>query len=88
MWTNSQTIIDNYGFSLGLTGHLIKGYIARANTTYTKLRKSKNEDGLEDGFNTPDWVANFSISNNNIYKNLGAAISFKWQNSYLLAIIS
>ena len=53
MWTNSQTIIDNYGFSIGLTGHLTKGYIARANTTFTKLRKSKNEDGLEDGFNTP-----------------------------------
>ena len=82
MWTNSQTIIDNYGFSLGLTGHLVKGYIARANSTYTKLRKSKNEDGLEDGFNTPDWVANFSISNNNMYKNFGAAIGLKWQNSY------
>ncbi len=82
MWTNSQTIIDNYGFSIGLTGHLVKGYAARVNTTYTKLRKSKNEDGLEDGFNTPDWVANVSISNANIYKNLGAAISFKWQNSF------
>ncbi len=82
MWTNSQTIIDNYGFSLGLTGHLVKGYIARANSTYTKLRKSKNEDGLEDGFNTPDWVANFSISNNNMYKNFGASIGLKWQNTY------
>ena len=82
MWTNSQTIIDNYGFSIGLTGHLVKGYTARVNTTYTKLRKSKNEDGLEDGFNTPDWVANVSVSNGNFYKHLGAAVSFKWQNSY------
>jgi outer membrane receptor protein involved in Fe transport len=82
MWTNSQTIIDNYGFSIGLSAHLNKGYIARANTTYTKLRKSKNEDGLEDGFNTPDWVANFSVSNANIYKNMGGAINIKWQNNY------
>jgi outer membrane receptor protein involved in Fe transport len=82
MWTNSQTIIDNYGFSIGLTGHLVKGYTARVNTTYTKLRKSKNEDGLEDGFNTPDWVANVSVSNANIYKNFGAAISLKWQNNF------
>lgn len=82
MWTNSQTIIDNYGFSVGLSAHLTKGFIARTNTTYTKLRKAKNEDGLEDGFNTPDWVANFSVSNENIYKNVGGAISFKWQNSY------
>ena len=82
MWTNSQTLIDNYGFSLGLTGHLAKGYIARANTTFTKLRKSRNEDGLEDGFNTPNWIANFSVSNVNIYKNLGATVSYKWQNNY------
>ena len=71
MWTNSQTLIDNYGLSAGLTWHLAKGYTARANTTFTKLRKSKNEDGLEDGFNTPDWIANFSLSNINIYKKPG-----------------
>ena len=82
MWTNSQTIIDNYGFSVGLTGHLAKGYIARANSMYTKLRKSKNEDGLEDGFNTPDWVVNLSVFNANIYKTLGAGVNFKWQNTY------
>ena len=82
MWTNSQTIIDNYGFSLGLTGQFVKGYIARANAMYTKLRKSKNEDGLEDGFNTPDWVVNLSVSNAKIYKTLGASVNFKWQNTY------
>jgi iron complex outermembrane receptor protein len=82
MWTNSQTIIDNYGFSIGLSAHLSKGFIARGNTTYTKLRKAKNEDGLEDGFNTPEWVANFSVSNTNIYKNIGGAISLKWQHNY------
>ena len=41
-----------------------------------------NEDGLEDGFNTPDWIANFSLSNTNIYKHIGASISYKWQNNY------
>ncbi len=82
MWTNSQTIIENYGFSIGVTGQLVKGYVIRANTTYTKLRKSKKEDGLEDGFNTPDWVVNLSLSNANIHKNFGAAISYKWQNSF------
>jgi len=41
------------------------------------LHKSRNEDG----FNIPNWVANFSVSNTNIYKNRGATVSFKWQNS-------
>ena len=82
MWTNSQTTIDNYGFSIGLSAQLSKGFIARANTTYTKLRKAKNEDGLEDGFNTPEWVANFSVSNTNIFKNIGGAVNLKWQDNY------
>jgi iron complex outermembrane receptor protein len=46
------------------------------------LQKSANEDGLEDGFNTPQWMVNFSLSNENIYKKLGAGIAFKWQSAY------
>lgn len=82
MWTNSQTRISNYGFSIGMTCQLSKGYSVRANTSYTKLSKLENEDGLEDGFNTPDWIFNFSITNAAICKNLGAAIGYKWQNSF------
>jgi iron complex outermembrane receptor protein len=82
MWTNSQTIVNNYGFSLGLTGQLYKGYVTRLNATYSKLRKANNEDGLEDGFNTPDWVMNFTVSNANMLKRIGAAVTAKWQNNY------
>ncbi len=82
MWTNSQTIIDNYGFSVGITVNLKKGFMTRFNATHAKLRKAKNEDGLEDGFNTPDWLANFSVGNEKIHKNIGASINIKWQDSY------
>ncbi len=82
MWTNSQTTVYNYGFSLGITYNFLNGYTANGNASFAKLQKSANEDGLEDGFNTPQWMTNFSISNGNLYKNLGAGITFRWQSSY------
>jgi len=82
MWTNSQTVVHNYGVSAGLTYRFLAGYTARGNVTYSKLKKSTNEDGLEDGFNTPEWMTNISIANENIYKNFGAGVTFKWQSGY------
>jgi len=82
MWTNSRTVVYNYGFTAGVTYSSQKGYIVNGNASFAKLRKSANEDGLEDGFNTPQWITNFSISNVNIYKKIGAGVTFKWQSSF------
>jgi iron complex outermembrane receptor protein len=81
MWTNSQTHVYNYGISAGIT-FANAGYTANANATYSKLRKSANEDGLEDGFNTPEWMVNLSVSKTNILKNTSAGMSWRWQSSY------
>jgi len=81
MWTNSQTVVHNYGFSAGLQYHFLH-YTASGNTSYSKLKKSVNEDGLEDGFNTPAWMVNASITNGNLFKNFGAGLSWKWQTGY------
>ncbi|ACU61592.1 TonB-dependent receptor domain-containing protein [Chitinophaga pinensis] len=81
MWTNSQTEVNNYGGSLGLT-YTEKGYVANANVTYAKLKMSDKEDGLEDGFNTPSWTLNVSLAKERILKHAGAGISWKWQSSY------
>ena len=82
LWTNSQTKVYNYGFTAGLTWRFGKSYTAHGNVSFAKLQKSANEDGLEDGFNTPQWMTNVNISNENIYKSIGAAIGFKWQAAY------
>lgn len=81
MWTNSQTEVNNYGGSLGLT-YSEHGYMANANVTYAKLKMSDKEDGLEDGFNTPSWTVNVSLAKERILKHMGAGISWKWQSSY------
>ena len=56
--------------------------ILTGNVTYSKLDKSENDDDLEDGFNTPDWVFNVGMSSMKIAKNWGAGINYRWQNTY------
>ena len=82
LWTNSKTTVYNYGGSLGIKYSFPKGYLAGANLSYAKLDKKTNNDGLEDGFNTPQWITNISLSNNHVYKGIGAGITYKWQGSY------
>jgi iron complex outermembrane receptor protein len=81
MWTNSQTRVYNYGGSIGVT-YNVHGYTANANTSFAKLQRSTNEDGLEDGFNTPEWMVNLSVSKERIFKHAGAGITWKWQDGY------
>ena len=82
MWTNSKTNVNNYGFTTGVTWRFIKNYSLLANASFAKLQKSSNEDGLEDGFNTPQWITNVSLFNDNIWHRVGAGITYKWQDAY------
>jgi iron complex outermembrane receptor protein len=82
MWTNSTTKVYNYGFSLGLLYRLKKGYTVNANTSFARLDLSDDQDGLEDGFNTPEWMVNLTISNNQISKRIGASMGMRWQSRF------
>jgi outer membrane cobalamin receptor len=82
MWTNSTTAVYQYGASLGLQWKMPRGYQLTANGSYAKLYKSKKEDGLEDGFNTPAWMAFAGIVKEKLLKNFSAGLSFRWQTSF------
>ena len=82
LWTNAQSQVYNYGGSLCLRYELARGYLAGANTTYTRLDRTESGDGLEDGFNTPRWAYNLSLGNENAYKNLGFGLNYRWQQGY------
>ncbi|MBD0375372.1 MAG: TonB-dependent receptor [Flavisolibacter sp.] len=82
LWTNSKTVVRNYGAELDLRYLLNKQYTVSANASYQTLKKTAQNDGLEDGFNTPQWMANAGITGANIYKNLGFTLSVKYQSSY------
>jgi len=82
VWTNSKSTVYNYGASLGLTYRMKKKYLVGANVTYSKLDRTTNNDGLEDGFNTPEWVYNLSFGGENIFRKVGFNVSYKYQSSY------
>lgn len=82
MYTNSQSVISNFGFSAGVNYQWKKNLTLAANTTFAKLRNTENQDGLEDGFNTPKWIYNVSVSKKELFKNADASIAYRWQSGY------
>ena len=82
LWTNSQSQVYNYGGSLGLRYELARGYLAGANATYTRLDRTDNGDGLEDGFNTPRWAYNLSVANEDAVHHVGFGLNYRWQQGY------
>jgi outer membrane receptor protein involved in Fe transport len=82
LWTNSKSKIYNYGGSLGLRYRLDQTFTALTNITYTKLDRTDDKDGLEDGFNTPEFNVNGTLLANNIWRNLGASVTAHYQNNF------
>jgi len=82
MWTNSKTIAYNYGSSMSVKYRFLKNFQGMGNVTFSKLQRKSSNDGLEDGFNTPQWIANVSIGNDRIFRSLGFMITYRWQSSY------
>ncbi|HZY78457.1 MAG TPA: TonB-dependent receptor, partial [Cyclobacteriaceae bacterium] len=83
LWTNSKTVSYNYGATFGTTFDITKSFKAGGNFTYARLSRKDQSDGLEDGFNTPEWTYNVFIGSPNVYKNLGFRINYRQQGSYL-----
>jgi outer membrane receptor protein involved in Fe transport len=82
VWTNSRSTVYNYGGSVGLAYKMLNKYTLTGNVSYAKLDRTTNNDGLEDGFNTPEWICNLSFGGERIYNRLGFNISYKYQSSY------
>ena len=82
MWTNSKTVAHNFGAGLGIQWNIVAGFKLNGNLSFAKLQRKSNNDGLEDGFNTPAWIVNTSISNENVFRNFGFNVNYRWQSSY------
>ncbi len=82
MWTNSKTTVSNYGFGVQLKYAFVKGWNLNSNLSYSNFTNNNVADGLEDGFNTPKWMIKISMDKQNIFKNGGAAISWRWQDAF------
>jgi outer membrane receptor protein involved in Fe transport len=83
LWTNSKTRVYSYGASASLAYNFYKDFMLTSNVTYSALDRSETNDGLEEAFNTPNWVINVGVSNASIIKNLGFSMNYKWQSAFL-----
>lgn len=83
LWTNSKTKVYNYGASLGAKLLLGKNFITSTNVSFAELDRKDFGDGLEEAFNTPKWIVNYSFGSNRLIKNFGFNTAFKWQSSFL-----
>jgi iron complex outermembrane receptor protein len=83
LWTNSTSTVYNYGSSLGIHYNLFKRFTVGSNVSYARLHRKKFNDGLEEAFNTPQWITNVSLGNVEVVKNIGFQINWHWQDSFL-----
>ncbi|WP_281299048.1 TonB-dependent receptor [Flavobacterium limnophilum] len=82
LWTNSKSKIYNYGSSLGLKYRYNSVFSFLGNLTYSKLDRTDEQDGLEDGFNTPQIMANGTVIVENLWRNLGVSVTYRQQSPY------
>jgi iron complex outermembrane receptor protein len=82
LWTNSKTTVYNYGVGLDIRYVLSDQYSIAANASYAALKKTDQNDGLEDGFNTPKWMGNLSFNGTKVYEDLNFNVTLKYQSAY------
>jgi outer membrane receptor protein involved in Fe transport len=83
LWTNSKTVVHNYGTSLGLRWAVAGSWVLTGNGSLARLDRTESGDGLEEAFNTPQWIANAGVSNINVFRGIGFAVNFKYQSAFL-----
>jgi iron complex outermembrane receptor protein len=82
MWTNSTSVVQNYGFSLSANYVKPQSIMFNGQVSFTKLSKKETQDGLEDGFNTPAWSSSLSFSTHELMEQWKFGVSWRWQDSY------
>ena len=76
---NNPDKVQAYGFGFGVD-YLYKDFKISANASRDKLQESTSD--LQSEFNTPGYRFNVGVSNPNLYKNVGASVSYRYQGQY------
>jgi outer membrane cobalamin receptor len=83
VYTNSKNTYRNYGAAMGFLYNFYRRYSFSGNINYNNIKELDAKDIFVTGFNTPLWSTNIAFSNREIFKNIGFAIAWKWQDSYV-----
>jgi len=82
-YTNSDADVNSYGASLGLSMKVLGNYDLEGSYTYTKLDfdREANPD-LQLNFNTPEHKFKASFGNQELFKNFGFNVSYRFSDDY------
>ena len=76
---NNPDKVQAYGFGFGVD-YLYKDFKISANASRDKLQETTSD--LQSEFNSPGYRFNLGVSNANLYKNVGASVSYRYQGAY------
>jgi iron complex outermembrane receptor protein len=83
-YTNSDADINSYGASIGVETRILNGFDIGLSYTYAKLDFDQTEDpDFETSFNTPEHKVKASFGKNNVVKNFGFNINWRWNDTFL-----
>jgi outer membrane receptor protein involved in Fe transport len=82
LYTNAADQVSIQGTSLGLGYYLPKGFLVSGNGTWSDFNlKDANPNNIP-AFNTPAYKTNLSLSNRNVYRNVGFSVNWHWQDAF------
>ena len=82
LWTNSRTTVFNYGAALELRYALHRNYELSLNASYAALKQTEQNDGLEDGFNTPALLLRAALNGHKFLGNWSGQVAARYQSSF------
>jgi len=80
---STEQSVVSYGWALGADYHFKKGFYLKGNIAYNSLDNPVVTPGFQSSFNTPDYRFNLGAGNRDFTKNVGFAVNYRWQNSFL-----
>ena len=82
-YTNSDADINSYGGSVGVTTKVFGNFEIGGSYTYTKedFDRVANPD-FTTNFNTPEHKVKASFGNNQLFKNFGFNVAWRWSDDY------
>ena len=82
---NRTETIRSWGWALGMDYKLPKNYSIGGNVSFNTLSNLSElaETGFQPAFNTPEYRYVFNFANREVVKNLGFALSYRWQGEFV-----
>ncbi len=80
---STDASVVSFGWAFGADYHFDRGFYIRGNVAYNSLEDEVVTPGYQSSFNTPDYRFNISAGNRDFTKNVGFAVNYRWQNSFL-----